>query len=302
MAIIKVLAGDLRKGQQRIDLRWVKSAELQTEEKLKKLAGSAGWGFAGSIVGGLLTGGIGLAVGGLAGVLSGGNKTEICFSCELEDGRKFLAITDKKTWQNISAILFERKRNEIKSSEKQIVSEPINTDLEESPNPNKVANRALKVNSQNQNDKKSKVKSQAKLILIRFWKWYISGFTSRPDKALYESPRFYRILLTFFILSLIGNFSPNTSVSSNNSEKLDTVKEEVVRIGDAKVVEIVQGSTVTLERSSKYSSSGFEYTKFTNIDCSGGRPIAYMNGVPLNGTLQPGSMISKAIDYACKAG
>ncbi len=293
MAIINVLAGDLREGQQGIDIRWVKSAELQTEEKLKELAGSAGWGFAGSIA------------GGLAGVLSGGNKTKICFSCEMEDGRKFLAITDKKTWQNISAILFKRKRNEIKSSEKQIVSEPINTDLEESPNPNKVANRVLNVNSKNQNDKKSKVKSQAKLILIRFWKWYISGFTSRPDKALYESPRFYRILLTFFILGLIGNFLPDTSVSSNNSEELNIAKEEpeeVVRIGDAKVVKIVKGSTITLERSSKYSSSGFEYTKFTNIDCSGGKPIAYMNGVPLNGTLQPGSMISKAIDYACKAG
>lgn len=109
MAIVKVLAGDLRKGQQRIDPKWVKSAELQTEESLKKLGGSAGWGFTGAIVGGLLTGGIGLLVGGLAGVLSGGNKTEVCFSCELEDGRKFLAITDRKTWQSIVAGLFQKE-------------------------------------------------------------------------------------------------------------------------------------------------------------------------------------------------
>lgn len=74
MAIIKVLAGDLRKGQQRIDPKGVKSAELQTEESLKKLGGSAGWGFTGAIVGGLLSAGIGLLVGDLAGVLSGGNK------------------------------------------------------------------------------------------------------------------------------------------------------------------------------------------------------------------------------------
>ncbi len=106
--IVKILAGDLHEGKQRIDPKWIKSAELQTEEKLKKLAGSAGWGFAGAVVGGLLTGGIGLAVGGLAGVLSGGNKTDICFSCELEDGRKFLAVTDKKSWQNILAVLFAK--------------------------------------------------------------------------------------------------------------------------------------------------------------------------------------------------
>jgi len=37
MAIIKVLAGELLKGQQRIEPQWVKSAELQTEESLKKL-------------------------------------------------------------------------------------------------------------------------------------------------------------------------------------------------------------------------------------------------------------------------
>jgi hypothetical protein len=73
---VKVLAGDLPQGKQRILLNSIKSAELQTEDKLKKLAGSAGWGFTGALVGGLLTGGIGLAVGGLAGILSGGNKTE----------------------------------------------------------------------------------------------------------------------------------------------------------------------------------------------------------------------------------
>jgi len=84
----------------------IKNAELQTEEKLKKLTGSACWGFAGPLVGGVFTGGIGLLIGGLAGVVSGGNKSEVCFSCELQNGRKFLAITDKKTWQNILALTF----------------------------------------------------------------------------------------------------------------------------------------------------------------------------------------------------
>jgi hypothetical protein len=53
---VKVLAGDLPQGKQRILLKSIKNAELQTEDKLKKLSGSAGWGFAGAIVGGLLTG------------------------------------------------------------------------------------------------------------------------------------------------------------------------------------------------------------------------------------------------------
>lgn len=92
-------------GTETVELK-IKNAELQTEEKLKELAGSAGWGFAGALVGGVLTGGIGLLIGGLAGVLSGGNKSEVCFSCELQDGRKFLATTDKKTWQNILALTF----------------------------------------------------------------------------------------------------------------------------------------------------------------------------------------------------
>jgi hypothetical protein len=124
--IIKVIAGDLHKGTQRLDLKWVKSAELQTEDKLKKLAGSAGWGFTGAVVGGLLTGGIGLAIGGLAGILSGGNKTEVCFSCELEDSRKFLAITDKKTWQKLFAFLFDK--NQSQSTETKINSELIHQD------------------------------------------------------------------------------------------------------------------------------------------------------------------------------
>lgn len=84
----------------------VYQVEVQTEEKLKKLSGSAGWGFTGAIVGGLLTGGVGLLAGLLGGVLAGGNKTEICFSCELKDTRKFIAVTDAKTYQKLLALTY----------------------------------------------------------------------------------------------------------------------------------------------------------------------------------------------------
>lgn len=353
MAIIKVLAGDLRKGQQRIDPKWVKSAELQTEESLKKLAGSAGWGFTGAIVGGLLTGGVGLLVGGLAGVLSGGNKTEVCFLCELEDGRKFLAITDKKTYQSILAVLFQK--NQEKPSNQPVFEEQVEREEREHESEsekvedcqttpfmleseidevrhslelalakydvkvqvsqarnqlNIVVNRGaellfeyleltksvedelkalkskgLKFNGvgkfkligrvtgstqpewqkildsvdevplsfrQSLNGdstfnefkhgfpKNSKITDNGKvsselqtkvlLILSRFWKWYISGFASRPDKALYESPRFYRIILTFFVYAwFVSPFLPKDvkSSSSSSSSATSSAKKDV---------------------------------------------------------------------------
>lgn len=362
MAIIKVLAGDLNKGQQRIDPKWVKSAELQTEESLKKLSGSAGWGFTGAIVGGLLTGGIGLLVGGLAGVLSGGNKTEICFSCELDDGRKFLAITDKKTWQNILAGMFQKNKEnsstqavfkeQVATEERENKSEPekveefpttslmLQSEIEEVRHSlelalaqynvkiqvsqaknqlNIVVNRSaeslfeyleltksvegvleaiklkgLKFNGvdkfkligrvagstqpewqkflssanevssslrQSSNSdftfnefkhgssKDSKSVEEGKLYsefqakaletLSHFWKWYISGFASRPDKAMYESPRFYRIVLTFLFFSgfnpltlILLPFLPKDTVSSSSSSSpvLSSSDNEISKI------------------------------------------------------------------------
>jgi hypothetical protein len=76
------------------------------------------------IVGGLLTGGIGLAVGGLAGILS-----EVCFSCELEDGRKFLAVTSKMTWQKILAATLGR--DQVQFTPVQLASENLNENQNE---------------------------------------------------------------------------------------------------------------------------------------------------------------------------
>jgi hypothetical protein len=33
------------------------------------------------------------------------------------------------------------------------------------------------------------------------WDWYISGFVSNPDKKLFESPRFWRVVITWTIIS-----------------------------------------------------------------------------------------------------
>jgi len=68
--------------------------ELATEESVKKLGGTLGWGATGAV----LLGPVGL----LAGALVGGRKTEVTFVAQL-NGEAFMGQTDKKTWQKILA-------------------------------------------------------------------------------------------------------------------------------------------------------------------------------------------------------
>ncbi len=123
MASIKVVAGDLDKGAwqfvgmfgtatmtrasttkslwkgESVDLKTeVESIDQLTEEKVKKLAGTAGWGLAGAALLGPL--------GAIGGMLIGGNKKEVAFTCNLKDGRKFMATTSGKVWQKIIAARF----------------------------------------------------------------------------------------------------------------------------------------------------------------------------------------------------
>ena len=76
----------------------LESAELATEESIKKLSGTVGWG----LVGGALLGPVGL----LAGLLLGGKKKQITFVAKFKDGRKLLATTDSKTFTKIQAACF----------------------------------------------------------------------------------------------------------------------------------------------------------------------------------------------------
>lgn len=123
MATIKVLAGDLDHGDwgfaglfgqalmtkpstqaniwkgETIDLKLnAENIEALDEEKVKKLAGTAGWGLAGAVLLGPL--------GAIGGMLLGGNKKQVTFACYLSDGRKFMATTDSKTWTKIMAAKF----------------------------------------------------------------------------------------------------------------------------------------------------------------------------------------------------
>lgn len=123
MASIKVEAGDLEKGTWKFNSMlsvaimskpstknhpWkgesvnltqeLERADVLDEEKVKKMAGTAGWGLAGAALLGPL--------GAIGGVLLGGNKKEVAFAAYLKDGRKFMGVTDGKTWKKIMAITF----------------------------------------------------------------------------------------------------------------------------------------------------------------------------------------------------
>lgn len=115
MAKMKVLGGDFGKGDgfyafggmslpdpssiwgSKINLQCSDLTEvaLATEDSVKKLGGAAGWG----AVGALALGPVGL----LAGVILGGNKKEVTFIAKLNDGRKFMATVDSKTYTKILA-------------------------------------------------------------------------------------------------------------------------------------------------------------------------------------------------------
>ncbi|MGF1490028.1 MAG: hypothetical protein ACFBSE_23315 [Prochloraceae cyanobacterium] len=108
--IVIQIGEDLKK----LNLNNIKSAEIINQEDIKSLASSAGWGLAAGMATGLFTGGLGFIVGGVAGAVSKGKKTEVTFMCELEDGRKFIATTNSKTWKRILALTITPKEKRLK--------------------------------------------------------------------------------------------------------------------------------------------------------------------------------------------
>ena len=117
MAKVKVHAGDFLKsdGQysfgsltlkttkhsfigETIPITKLEAVEIATEENVKKLAGTVGWGAAGALILG--------PVGLLAGLLLGGKKKEVTFIAKFKDGRKLLASTDSKTFTKLQASVF----------------------------------------------------------------------------------------------------------------------------------------------------------------------------------------------------
>jgi hypothetical protein len=120
---IKVHAGDFREGKhhlflpgrpgkpgkllmkkpkkffrERISTAEIEELDNASEESVKRLGGTAGWGAAGAMVLG--------PAGLLAGLLLGGKGKDVTFVCRFKDGRKFMATTDAKTHRQLVASIF----------------------------------------------------------------------------------------------------------------------------------------------------------------------------------------------------
>ncbi len=116
MAKIKIHAGDWGKGSgafsfgsfslpkggwggfEGIHKSRLATIELASEESVKRVGGTLGWG----VVGGVLLGPVGL----LAGLLAGGRGKDVTFIATFKDGRKLLGTTDNKSYISMSAALF----------------------------------------------------------------------------------------------------------------------------------------------------------------------------------------------------
>lgn len=118
MAAIQVLAGDFIKGRghfydntfqllttdhsvigETLKLTDIAEFEQASEDNVKRLGGTVGWGIAGVAA----LGGIGL----LAGLIAGGNGKDITFVVKFKDGRKLLASTKSQTFRAIEAAMFD---------------------------------------------------------------------------------------------------------------------------------------------------------------------------------------------------
>jgi hypothetical protein len=109
----EILAGDFGKGtgllypnnkfylpkQGDIKTCLLSGVEVATEERIKKIGGTVGWG----IVGGALLGPVGL----LAGLVAGGKEKKIVFVVQFRDGRKMLCSSDQKAFTAIQAAAFD---------------------------------------------------------------------------------------------------------------------------------------------------------------------------------------------------
>lgn len=123
MSSIKIHAGDFNKGSGQITFslhsiilvppadsnkflptaytinkKDIEEISLATEDNVKRIGGTLGWG----VVGATLLGPVGL----LAGLLLGGKGKNVTFIMKLKDGRKLLGTVDAKTYTKLNALIF----------------------------------------------------------------------------------------------------------------------------------------------------------------------------------------------------
>jgi hypothetical protein len=84
--------------REEIPVTQIAEIDVASEESVKRLEGTVGWG----IVGGALLGPIGL----LAGLIAGGKGKDVTFVCKFKDGRKFMGTAPSSVYTQIRAALF----------------------------------------------------------------------------------------------------------------------------------------------------------------------------------------------------
>jgi len=85
-----------RIGDYRIDKDLIRRVELVTETNRKKISSALGWGISGGILFGPL--------GGIAGLVFGGRRKEVCFALYLKDGCNYLIVSDPTTYMLIKGM------------------------------------------------------------------------------------------------------------------------------------------------------------------------------------------------------
>lgn len=77
-----------------IPVTQIELIEKASEEAVKRVGGTLGWGIAGAVLLG--------PVGMLAGLMLGGKGKDVTFVCRLKDGRKFLATASAKMFVELA--------------------------------------------------------------------------------------------------------------------------------------------------------------------------------------------------------
>jgi hypothetical protein len=76
--------------------------EVASEESVKRLSGTLGWGVAGVLILG--------PVGLLAGLLEGGKRMEVTFVAKFKDGRRMLGAADSQIYKTMLASTFNKRK------------------------------------------------------------------------------------------------------------------------------------------------------------------------------------------------
>lgn len=106
--VLPTKQGLIFKKEERMPESELEEVEIATEQSVKRLGGTIGWG----LTGGALLGPAGL----LAGLLLGGRDKKVTFVAQLHDGRKFLGTTDNETYIKLKAATFKNAQREEKET------------------------------------------------------------------------------------------------------------------------------------------------------------------------------------------